>query len=113
VVLFALFALGLGITFGSLFVFVRDIQQVVQIVFQLWFWFTPIVYLTSVLPDYAQKILLFNPSFPFITALHDLMFFDRMPEALIWGLMGMWVTIALSVACFVYRRSITIARDYL
>jgi len=54
-------ALGLGITLGVLNVFVRDIGHATALLLQYWFWFTPVVYPTSVLPDWARSILAWNP----------------------------------------------------
>ena len=39
----ALFAYALGFFFAMFVVFLRDLKEVVVIVFQIWFWFTPIV----------------------------------------------------------------------
>ena len=38
-----LLAMGIGLILGILNVFLRDIGQVVPIMLQIWFWFTPIV----------------------------------------------------------------------
>ena len=54
-------AIGLGVIFGVLHVFFRDVGQFVSILMQFWFWFTPIVYPLNVLPDWAQRIMRWNP----------------------------------------------------
>ena len=54
-------AIGLGVTLGVLHVFFRDVGQFFGIVLQFWFWFTPIVYPSSILPPQAQYLLSFNP----------------------------------------------------
>lgn len=56
-----LFSVGLGIILGVLNVFFRDIGQLFGIVLQFWFWFTPIVYTVSTLPEKVQSLLKFNP----------------------------------------------------
>lgn len=55
------FALGLGVVFGVINVFFRDVGQFVTVLLQFWFWFTPIVYVLSALPVSAQEILRYNP----------------------------------------------------
>lgn len=55
------FAVGLGISLGVINVFFRDVGQFVGVLLQFWFWFTPIVYVMSTLPLWAQGILKYNP----------------------------------------------------
>jgi lipopolysaccharide transport system permease protein len=55
------FALGLGVSLGVINVFFRDVGQFVVVLLQFWFWFTPIVYVFSTLPVWAQDILKYNP----------------------------------------------------
>lgn len=56
-----IFALGLGVILGVVNVFFRDVGQFVTVLLQFWFWFTPIVYVLSTLPAWAQEILKYNP----------------------------------------------------
>ncbi len=73
------FALGLGITLGVLNVFFRDVRQLMMIVLQLWFWVTPIVYPVATLPQWVQKLLLFNPMAAFIEAYQAIFVYDKWP----------------------------------
>lgn len=75
-----LFAFSMGIALSSLTVFFRDIAQVVNVVLQLWFWGTPIVYLLSVLPKSLSKIMKLNPMYYFINAYHSVIIEQRVPE---------------------------------
>ena len=52
---------GLGVMLGSINVFFRDIGQFINVVVQFWFWGTPIVYALKMVPDKAQKVLVWNP----------------------------------------------------
>ncbi|MBB3457282.1 lipopolysaccharide transport system permease protein [Rhizobium sp. BK313] len=54
-------AFGIGVFLGVLNVFVRDVAQAMTVVMQLWFWFTPIVYVKSAVPESFQNLLRFNP----------------------------------------------------
>lgn len=60
------FAIGVGISLGVLNVFFRDVGQFFIIFLQFWFWLTPIVYLKSVLPDWVQAWIAYNPMEPLI-----------------------------------------------
>ena len=55
-----LFAIGLGIILGVLNVFFRDVGQFFGIVLQFWFWFTPIIYPITILPQALQDYMPFT-----------------------------------------------------
>jgi len=48
--LMQLFAVGFGLLMATFTVFIRDLKQIVGIILQFWFWFTPIVYVPQILP---------------------------------------------------------------
>lgn len=75
-----LFAYALGFFLAMLVVFLRDLKEVVAIGFQIWFWFTPIVYVFSILPSVVQQILMWNPMLSVVSAYHDMFVFQRMPS---------------------------------
>ena len=74
------FAYALGFFLAMFVVFLRDLKEVVAIGFQIWFWFTPIVYVYDILPGFAQKILILNPMLAVVSAYHDIFVYQRMPS---------------------------------
>lgn len=54
-------ACGLGLFFACFAVFWRDVCEACAITLQMAFWFTPIVYLPSILPAWLAQILWINP----------------------------------------------------
>lgn len=54
-------ACGLGLFFACCAVFARDVVEAVAIALQMAFWFTPIVYLPSILPEWLASLLWINP----------------------------------------------------
>jgi len=104
-VLVAAFAVGLGLTLGVMNVFLRDIGQVVPIVLQVWFWFTPIVYPSTIIPEPYRPWLGLNPAYPLVEAYHRVVVYGAAPE-----LKGLLPIAALTVALlltalFVFRRA--------
>jgi lipopolysaccharide transport system permease protein len=75
-----LFAIGLGMIIGVLNVFFRDIGQFFTIFIQFWFWFTPIVYPASILPDGIRDMLVFNPMAAIIAAYQGILVSGQMPQ---------------------------------
>lgn len=84
-----LFASGLGITLGVLNVFFRDVGQFVTVLLQFWFWFTPVVYVYTTLPIWAQGWLNLNPMTSIINGYHNIFVHNTMPDffAMKWTLL--------------------------
>ncbi len=73
-------SIGLGLLLGTLNVFFRDVQQFIQVVLQFWFWLTPIVYTTEILPDSFRAWLVVNPMVPLISAYQTLFLQKSVPD---------------------------------
>jgi len=83
-ILFQGFGFGLGLIFGSINVFIKDMSQVLPILLQLWMWCLPIVYVEEIIPNAFQKIMLFNPAYPFIASLHRCFLYGEWPLTWHW-----------------------------
>lgn len=74
-----LFAIGLGISLGVLNVFFRDIGQFFGIVIQFWFWFTPIIYPITILPESVRSLMSYNPMANLIGAFQTILVTGQWP----------------------------------
>lgn len=74
VIIFIQFFFTLGIAFltAAATVFFRDVVQLVQIVISFWIYVTPILYPLVMLPEWAKKVMYFNPLYPFIESYQSL-----------------------------------------
>lgn len=102
-VLQSAFALGLGVTLGTLNVFFRDIGQAVGIILQFWFWLTPIVYPLATLPAWAREYLSWNPVLPLFDAYQNVFLGAGAPQ---WDRLSSLLAVtvvSLLVATWVYR----------
>lgn len=115
-----LFVLGLGVVgtsfsiiLGCMNVFLKDVYYATQILLQLLFWATPIVYLQSSLPDFAKIVVLFNPVYPFIEGMHQVLYFHQSPDLSLLGLASIWILLTVGISSFVYTRSLSLLRDHL
>jgi lipopolysaccharide transport system permease protein len=79
-ILQVILAYSLGFLFATLSVFIRDIREFVNVVLQLWFWFTPIVYVINILPDKLQIWFQLNPMFLLMNAYRDIIVYHKVPE---------------------------------
>lgn len=111
--LFQGFGFGLGLLFGTLNVFVRDIGHALLIGLQLWMWVTPVVYFETILPPHVQRLLSYNPTYPFIDALHVMIVGGGWPRAPQWTAMVFWACVAPVAGYLVLRRLRPELRDVL
>jgi lipopolysaccharide transport system permease protein len=99
-----LLAAGIGLILGVLNVFIRDVGQVVPIVLQILFWFTPIVYSIAILPEHFQRVVKLSPLYPLITSYQNVLVFAQPPLAEVAWLFAL-ALVTLTAALFVFRRA--------
>jgi lipopolysaccharide transport system permease protein len=75
-----IFAFGIGLSLGIINVFVRDVGQVMSIVMQFWFWFTPIVYMENIIPENLQSFLKLNPLYYLIDGFQKVLLYNQRPD---------------------------------
>jgi lipopolysaccharide transport system permease protein len=93
------FGAGLGILLGTLNVLFRDVGQFTTIALQFWFWFTPIVYPLTALPEALRKAVAYNPLSPPARAFQDVFVHARMPD---WQSLGAVSVIAVAIFALGY-----------
>ena len=74
-----LLAFSLGLFAAVLNVFIRDVREITGVILQLWFWFTPIVYVFDILPDFVKNLLVYNPAYIIIQSYQKIFVFDDYP----------------------------------
>jgi len=99
------FSLGIGLILGVMNVFLRDIGQVTPIILQMLFWFTPIVYPVTIIPEAYRHWLNLNPMYPIVDAYQQILVYGNSPQ---WG--GVLIILAAGiilsiVGLFMFRRS--------
>jgi lipopolysaccharide transport system permease protein len=105
IVLNVALAIGLGLIFGVLNVFIRDTGQIVPVILQFWFWLTPIVYMVGIIPDQFRGWLGLNPLYPIVTAYQNVLVFSQAPpwSGLAW--VFLFAALLLFGALFIFRRA--------
>ena len=106
-ILLAILALSLGLILGIFNVFLRDLAQVIPIVLQVWFWFTPIVYPISIIPEkYHQWLMILNPMFSITNAYQTIIVYDKAPSLDSGLVMVIVVTLmSLALSLFLFRQA--------
>lgn len=104
---------GMGLLLGTVNVFIRDVGPIVGVVFQIWMWTVPIIYPDNILADTVQKAVQFNPPYPFLRAIHDLLVYSTMPPTWVWPAMAGWAVIFMAAGFLVLRALRAEIRDML
>jgi lipopolysaccharide transport system permease protein len=92
ILLHFLFSLGFSLLASVVYIWIRDVQHILSIGFQAFFYLSPIIFPSEVLPKAMQKIFLFNPFYYFIHGFRYPIYYGKFPPPIIWG-----VTIFLSL----------------
>lgn len=81
----AMFAAGLSLLFSSLTVFFRDLRHLIDILFHVWFYVTPIIYpwdaLQRLQSPALRVLLALNPATPIVRLFQDPVYAGRFPDA--------------------------------
>lgn len=86
----AALALGVGWFLSSIGVFVRDLDSLVPVLTQLWFFLTPIVYPISAVPQSLRPWLQLNPLVIRV---------ENLRRVLLWGLPPEWGALGILTLC--------------
>jgi len=98
-------ALGIGLMLGVMNVFLRDIGQAFPIIFQVWFWFTPIIYPESIIPESYRHLLALNPMYSVVSAYHQVLVYNQAPHLGSVGMISIFSLVLLLLSLFMFRRA--------
>lgn len=108
IVLAACFAAGLSLFFSSITVFFRDVRHLIDILFQVWFYLTPIIYpydYLAKLPHPAiRRLLSLNPATPIVRWFQVVLYEGRAPDVRTAALATLAAVAALAVGAAVFHR---------
>lgn len=100
-----MFGLALGLILGVLNVFVRDVAQVMNVVLQLWFWLTPIVYFINILPGHFALVLRLNPMYAICSSYQQVLLWGHLPHLRTLGVIVVVSLVLLAAGMFLFRRA--------
>ncbi|TAN08196.1 MAG: ABC transporter permease [Rhodanobacteraceae bacterium] len=101
-----LFGLALGLILGILNVFIRDIAQVMNVIMQLWFWLTPIVYPISTLQGHHFAVLLrLNPMYAICSSYQQVLLWGQPPHFKTLAAIFVLSLVLLAIGMSLFRRA--------
>jgi ABC-type polysaccharide/polyol phosphate export permease len=103
-----LFSAGLSLLFSSLTVFFRDIRHLIDILFQIWFYLTPVIYpyeLLEKLPHPSIRLLLgLNPAAPIVRMFQTMVYEGRFPDAATIGAAAAAAALSMGIGSYIFLR---------
>lgn len=71
--------LGLGLACAAANVFYRDVQSLITLGLQIWFYATPVIYPLTAVPEQFRPYYFLNPMVGIIEAYRDVLIYNRLP----------------------------------
>jgi lipopolysaccharide transport system permease protein len=107
------FAYLLGLFFAVFSVFVKDLKELLNVVLQVWFWLTPIVYVLNILPPQLLPYLMLNPMFLAVDSAHNIVLYQKMPDLSTVSYLIMMTLFLITIMVFVTKKIEKDIRDFL
>jgi ABC-type polysaccharide/polyol phosphate export permease len=103
-----MFTTGLSLVFSSLMVFFRDIRHLIDILFQVWFYLTPVLYPQSFLENlpyrWLRVLLQLNPAAPIVRCFQQIIYEQRLPDGQVLGLAALFGVASLAGGFWAFER---------
>jgi ABC-type polysaccharide/polyol phosphate export permease len=106
-VLATAFTTGLSLLLSSLTVFFRDLRHLIDVLFQVWFYLTPVLYPASFLENLHPALrtaLSLNPAAPIVRLFQEAIYEGRFPAGDTVALAALFATGTLVVGWSAFRR---------
>jgi ABC-2 type transport system permease protein/lipopolysaccharide transport system permease protein len=103
ILLLLAFALGIGLVVATANTFYRDCGHLVGVVFQAWYFATPILYRAQDFPETTQWRFRLNPAYYFIDLFHDLIYLGKWPQPSSWLLALVIAVVSLGVGYATFK----------
>lgn len=107
--------LGVSLFLSIMFIRLKDIHNLMQVILQLFFWMTPVYYQLEMLPENLQKIVLLNPLTTILTAMRKgLITGDQViaSDFIDLGLISIICVLILIVGIVFFRKKVVKIAEY-
>ena len=104
-VLTVMLAIGIGLFFGTLNVFIRDIGQFMEVVLNFWFWLTPVVYMVSIVPEKYHSLFMLNPVTGIVMGFQSVLLYDKAPDLGLLVYPTLFAIISMMLAMIVFYKA--------
>lgn len=99
-----LLTLGISFILSSITVYLRDLEYVINAIMMLWFYLTPVLYDSSLIPTKFQFIYNLNPMTPIINSYRDVLYYHVSPPLMTILILGIVVVLILILGYFIFKK---------
>jgi ABC-type polysaccharide/polyol phosphate export permease len=105
IVLFqTVFVLGLTLLASALDVYYKDVKHFLEVMLNLWFWLTPIIWPLNLVPEKFQDYVYLNPFTAFVQAYRDIILHNQLPKPLILTIMATIGILVLLLGALIFQK---------
>ena len=104
--LYLLFTWGIGLLLSIAYVKFRDTKHLMDVLLQILFWLTPVVYQVTQLPPLMQRILPYNPIAAYIEAFHQILYQNTLPSLSAIGVLSAYSLVAIVAGSLVFKKRV-------
>jgi len=97
-------AFGFGLMAASVQTLLRDTLPVLQMVFMIWFYLTPIIYPLSYVPSRFATLWHWNPFTPLVSSYRAILLEGSFPSLADLGMPCVWTAVALLSGYWIFSR---------
>lgn len=99
-----LLVLGMVFIFSALNVYFRDLEHILGIITMAWFYLTPIVYNTDMIPQEYLGLFFFNPMTNIVIAYRDILYYNKIPNFSTLGSIFIWSIVVIVIGYVVFQK---------
>lgn len=99
-----LFVLGLTLLASSLDVYYKDVKHILEVMLNLWFWLTPIIWPLYLVPEKLQDYVYLNPFTAFVQAYRDIILNNQFPKPLILTILVVTGILVFLLGALVFQK---------
>jgi lipopolysaccharide transport system permease protein len=99
-----LFVLGLTLLASALDVYYKDVKHFLEVMLNLWFWLTPIIWPLNLVPEKLRDYVYLNPFTSFVQAYRDIILHNQLPQPLILAMMVVIGILAFLLGASVFQK---------
>ena len=95
---------GLSLTLAALYVYFRDLNQIWDILLQIGFYVSPVIYPLSTVPEKYLPIYMLNPFTCLIMMYRDILLYGNLPNGLDFLIVSIFAVVLLAFGSSVFKR---------
>ncbi len=100
----ALFVLGLTFIASAMNVYYRDVKHFLEVLLQLWFWATPIIWSVRLVPEKYKDFVYLNPFTPFVEAYREVILYNRLPNVVTMLLVIVFGVVVFLLGGYIFQK---------